>query len=158
VAEFFDAIVIGDGEEIIHEICDVAHQWKGAKAGKGDLLKSLAEKEGIYVPSVHPEGKKIRKRTLSDLDHAPFPISPIVPYMRVIHDRLNLEIARGCKRGCRFCRAGFVHRPYRERSLEALREIVHPSLKQTAMKRFPASPDAGDYSCIGSFLLTDESI
>src|SRR4030043_965554 len=98
VADFFDAIVIGDGEEVALEIAEAALQWKEAGGRKGDLLESLSQIEGIYIPSLHPKGQKIRKRFVSDLNLAPFPTCPIVPYMKVVHDRLNLEIARGCKR------------------------------------------------------------
>ena len=115
MADFFDAMVIGDGEEIILEICDQVIAWKEVRGKKEDLLKSLSQIEGIYVPSLRTRNQRIRKRFVSDLNQSSFPICPIVPYMKVVHDRLNLEIARGCKRGCRFCEAGFIYRPYRER-------------------------------------------
>jgi len=160
VAGFFDAMVIGDGEEAVLEICDLALQWKEARgkeagARKEDLLKSLAQLEGVYVPSVHTEEQRIRKRVVSDIDQTPFPTCPIVPYMKVIHDRLNMEIARGCKRGCRFCEAGFIHRPYRERSPESIHRILDASLKQTGYEELSLlSLSAGDYSSI-ELLLSD---
>jgi radical SAM family uncharacterized protein/radical SAM-linked protein len=153
VADFFDAMVIGDGEEVILEFCDLALQWKEARAKKEDLLKSLSQLEGVYVPSLHIEGKKIRKRVVSDLNQTFFPSCPIVPYMKVVHDRLNIEIARGCKRGCRFCEAGFIHRPYRERSPEVIHEILNTSLKGTGYEELSLlSLSAGDYSSIGPLL------
>jgi len=153
VADFFDALVIGDGEEVVIEICDLASRWKEARAKKEDLLKSLSQLAGVYVPSLHKEGQKIRKRVVSDLNQAPLPSCPIVPYMKVVHDRLNIEIARGCKRGCRFCEAGFIHRPYRERSPEVIHEILHTSLKQTGYEELSLlSLSAGDYSSIGPLL------
>lgn len=153
VADFFDAIVIGDGEQVVLEICDIALQSKEAGARKEDLLRSLAQLEGVYVPSVHTKEQKIGKRMVYDLDQIPFPTCPIIPYMKVIHDRLNIEIARGCKRGCRFCEAGFVHRPYRERSPEAIYEILDASLKQTGYEEFSLlSLSAGDYSSIEPLL------
>src|SRR4030067_206858 len=153
IAYFFDALVIGDGEEVVIEICDLASRWKEARAKKEDLLKSLSQLAGVYVPSLHREGQKIRKRVVAALDQAFYPTRPIVPYMKVVHDRLNIEIARGCKRGCRFCEAGFIHRPYRERSPEVIHEILHASLKQTGYEELSLlSLSAGDYSSIGPLL------
>jgi len=153
VADFFDAIVIGDGEEIVLEICDQVIAWKEVRRKKEDLLKSLSQIEGIYIPSLHPKGQKIRKRFVSDLNLSPFPTCPIVPYMKVVHDRLNLEIARGCKRGCRFCEAGFIYRPYRERSPERIQEVISLSLRRTGYEEVSLlSLSAGDYSSIGPLL------
>jgi radical SAM family uncharacterized protein/radical SAM-linked protein len=153
IADFFDAIVIGDGEEVVLEICDLALQWKEGKGKREDLLKSLSQLDGVYIPSLRTEGEKVRKRLVSDLNRAPFPTCPIVPYMRVVHDRLSVEIARGCKRGCRFCEAGFIHRPYRERSPEMVQEILISSLKRTGYEEVSLlSLSAGDYSSIGPLL------
>lgn len=153
ISDFFDAIVIGDGEEVILEICDLVLQWKEARGKKDDLLKALSQLEGLYIPSLHPKGGRVKKRTLPDIDQAPFPTCPIVPYMRLIHDRLNVEIARGCKRGCRFCEAGFIYRPYRERSLRRIEEILIESLKQTGYEEVSLlSLSAGDYSGITPLL------
>ena len=153
VADFFDAIVIGDGEEVVAEIGDLALHWKEAKGRKEDLLKALSELEGVYVPTHPPEGKTVHKRVISDLNQAPFPICPIVPYMKVVHDRLNLEIARGCRRGCRFCEAGFIHRPYRERDPRLIQKTAHDSLEQTGYEELSLlSLSAGDYSSIGPLL------
>ncbi len=158
VADFFDAMVVGDGEEVVLEICDLVLQWKQdggkeARSKREEFLTSLSQLEGVYVPSLHKEEQKIRKRTLSDLNQAFFPSCPIVPYMKVVHDRLSIEIARGCKRGCRFCEAGFIHRPYRERSPKIIHEILKTSLKQTGYEELSLlSLSAGDYSSIGPLL------
>jgi radical SAM family uncharacterized protein/radical SAM-linked protein len=153
IADFFDAIVIGDGEEVVLEICDVTLQWKEARGSKEDLLKSLSQLDGVYVPEIHKNDQKIRKRLLADLNRVPFPSCLIVPYMRVIHDRLSIEIARGCKRGCRFCEAGFIHRPYRERNPEAIQDILSGLLERTGYEEISLlSLSAGDYSSIGPLL------
>jgi radical SAM-linked protein len=152
VADFFDAVLIGDGEEAIVEICDLTRRWKESGGGKEELLKALCEVEGVYVPCLHTGGP-IRKRLLSDLDRAPFPVCPVLPYMKVVHDRLSMEIARGCKRGCRFCQAGFVYRPYRERSPQVIEEMLQVSLKNTGYEEISLlSLSAGDYSVIGPLL------
>jgi radical SAM family uncharacterized protein/radical SAM-linked protein len=160
VADFFDAIVIGDGEEVVIEICDLALQWKEAKGRKEDLLKPLSQLEGVYIPSLSTrrvesstETKRVHRRIVTDLNLAPFPTCPITPYMKVVHDRLNVEIARGCKRGCRFCEAGFIHRPYRERNPRVIEEILNASLERTGYEEISLlSLSAGDYSSIGPLL------
>jgi len=153
VADFFDALVVGDGEEVILEICDLALRWKEERGKKEDILKSLSQLEGVYVPCLHTEAQKIRKRVVADLNQTFFPTCPIVPYMKVVHDRLNIEIARGCKRGCRFCEAGFIHRPYRERTPELIHEILNASLKRTGYEELSLlSLSAGDHSSIGPLL------
>ncbi len=134
VADFFDTLVIGDGEEVILEICELVLQWKEARGKKEEILNSFSKLEGVYVPSLHSNGQRIHKRVMADLNQAFFPTCPIVPYMKVVHDRLSIEIARGCKRGCRFCEAGFIHRPYRERTPELISQIIHASLKQTGFE------------------------
>lgn len=152
MADFFDAFVIGDGEEIILELADLVIQWKTSGGKKDELLRVLSRLEGVYVPSLH-QGEPVRKRILSDLQRASFPTSPIVPYMRIVHDRLGLEIARGCKRGCRFCEAGFIYRPYRERSPETIKELLKQSLPRTGYEEFSLlSLSAGDYSSIAPLL------
>jgi radical SAM-linked protein len=155
MADFFDAMVIGDGEDVVLEICELVLQWKETNRKKPDLLNSLSQLSGVYVPSLHTEGRKVRKRLVPDLDQAPFPVCPIIPYMRVVHDRLNMEIARGCRRGCRFCEAGFIHRPYRERSPQLIQEILGASLKRTGYEEVSLlSLSAGDYSAVGPLLST----
>lgn len=153
VADFFDALVIGDGEEVILEVCEITLQWKESHGKKDDLLESLSQIKGVYVPLFHSKDQKVQRRLIPDLNKAPFPLCPIVPYMRIIHDRLNIEIARGCKRGCRFCQAGFIHRPYRERSADVVKEIIIPSLKYTGYEEVSLlSLSAGDYSFIKTLL------
>lgn len=153
IADFFDVIVIGDGEEVVLEICDLVIQWKESKTGKEDLFKNLSQLGGVYIPMLHAENKKVRKRIVSDLNQVLFPTCQIVPFMKVIHDRLNVEIARGCKRGCRFCEAGFIQRPYRERKPEVIMEILDDSLKRTGYEEVSLlSLSAGDYSCIRPLL------
>ncbi len=152
VADFFDAFVIGDGEEAAPEICDVVLQWKESHGKKDDLLTSLSKLKGVYVPGLS-HGHQVEKRVISDLNRAPFPTCPIIPFMKVVHDRLSVEIARGCKRGCRFCEAGFIYRPYRERETNWIQENLNTALKLTGYEEISLlSLSAGDYSSIGPLL------
>ena len=164
LADFFDAFVIGDGEEIVIEISRIFMEWK--KSGdnkKKTLLKLLSEISGVYVPSffikefnskniqiltpVYPSHKKIKRAILADLKKAVFPVSPIVPFGKPVHDRLRLEIARGCSRGCRFCQAGMIYRPVRERSIEDLVAMAEQGLKATGYSDISLlSLSTGDYS------------
>lgn len=153
VADFFDAIAVGDGEEAVVEISEVVLQGKASGARKEDLLRALSTLEGVYVPSVHGENKRIHRRIVRDLNQAPLPSCPIIPYMKVIHDRLSIEIARGCKRGCRFCEAGFIHRPYRERSPDLIEQAIQRTVEVTGYEEVSLlSLSAGDYSSIASLL------
>ncbi|HCJ67009.1 MAG TPA: TIGR03960 family B12-binding radical SAM protein, partial [Elusimicrobia bacterium] len=149
VADFFDLFVIGEGEEIINEIIDTVISYRSSVIGKNkkELLRKLAEIEGIYVPSfyeikynsnqtitvIQPKEKtsdKIISRKVN-LENAEYPTRPIVPYLETVHERLNIEIMRGCPWGCRFCQAGSIYRPYRERSKEKILSLIEQSLPAT---------------------------
>lgn len=164
LAEFFDALVLGDGEEVIGEIVDVYRRWQKEGRARQDLLLGLAGIEGVYVPLLYKvtqgeDGmikkiapavpgvpRKVTRRMIDDLDRCPFPESPPVSFMETIHDRLSIEVARGCVRGCRFCHAGMVYRPYRERSPAVLEKIIMNSLSNTGYEEVSLSAlSAGDY-------------
>ena len=165
VAEFFDAMVIGDGEDVVVALCEAWMQWRDAGENRRRLLERWAAIEGVYVPlffEAHrdehgrqileprlPGYRRVRRAVLPDLDRAPFPSAPVVPYGRPVHDRLRLEIARGCTRGCRFCQAGVIYRPVRERSLQTLQRLVATSLENTGYEDISLlSLSTGDYGCI----------
>ncbi len=126
VAPFFDAILIGDGEEAVLEIVAAHRAAMAAGGSRAEVLAVLATIEGVYVPSIHrPSGiatdlPLVRKRLVADLDAHRSPVCPVVPYMDVVHDRIALEVLRGCARGCRFCQAGMVYRPVRERRADSI--------------------------------------
>lgn len=142
LAPFIDFFVIGDGEDVIVEIAEVLRTMKGVS--RRAKLEALAKLEGIYVPELYPfetlpdgrilpkeDAPKIVKRTLQDLDGATFPTNYIVPYTQQVHDRIGLEVLRGCTQGCRFCQAGMVTRPVRERSIEKVDELMERTLDAT---------------------------
>jgi radical SAM family uncharacterized protein/radical SAM-linked protein len=152
ISPFIDAFLIGDGEEVIEEIIEVVTSVRGNGSGggkKSSLLKALSELEGIYVPALHQAGKKIKKRTVKDLDAYTLPEKPVVPYAQLIHDRVTIEISRGCSRGCRFCQAGMIYRPLRERSLEKVLILSQKALANTGYEEISfSSLSTGDYSSL----------
>lgn len=176
VADFFDAIVIGDGEEVILEISDVYMDWKKGGGSKKELLLQLSRIEGLYIPSFfkvayEPDGKikeilplvedyhRVKRRIIKDINNVSFPTKPIVPFVRIVHDRLNMEICRGCTRGCRFCQAGIIYRPVRERTQREILKIVDKSLGNSGYEDISLlSLSAGDYSCINELVKSLMSI
>jgi radical SAM family uncharacterized protein/radical SAM-linked protein len=155
MAAFIDAFVIGEGEEVILEIAAAALTVKERGGNRADMLSSLADIAGIYVPALHEEGKRIRKRIVSDLNMWCLPTRPVVPLMKTIHDRITLEIARGCTRGCRFCQAGMVWRPVREREQAGIEGMAEGLLCATGYDEISLlSLSSGDYSRIEPLLAT----
>lgn len=148
MADFMDLFVIGEGEEMNNELLVLFRQAKLEGWDKHDFLVKAAQIQGVYVPSLYdvnynPDGtvasiragegapEKVTKRIVADLDSAPYPVKPIVPSTEVVHDRVNLELFRGCVRGCRFCQAGHVYRPIRAKKPETLVRQGIETLKNT---------------------------
>jgi len=171
LAPFFDAFLLGDGEEAVIEIAQHVRDRKEAgSSNKQELLEQLATIPGVYVPSFfnvvyHDDGRvaavqplkpgytTVRRRFLPDIEAADFPDSPIIPFLKTIHDRVAIEVARGCTRGCRFCQAGYIYRPLRERSPQRINELIETSLKNTGYEEISLlSLSTGDYSCIAPLL------
>lgn len=127
--DFIDAFLIGEAEEAILEFIKVFDEWKESNSSKESLLKAISEIEGFYVPY---SGKRtVKRRFINDLENAPFPYAPVVPYAKVVHDRVSIEVSRGCPSGCRFCQAGFIYRPLRFRSPGRVFEIAENLIKNT---------------------------
>ncbi len=167
LADFIDFFVIGEGEEVILEVVDEYISWKEAGESRTGFLKRVSGIEGVYVPSFYdafyyddgtimdvipktPDSPdSIKRRIIKDLDSVDFPDDIIVPYVGTVHDRIMLEIFRGCVRGCRFCQAGFIYRPVRERSHEKLYEIAKASAQNTGYDEISmVSLSTSDYSSL----------
>ncbi len=165
LSDIIDFFILGDGEEIILEVMDIYRQWKDSRKGRIDFLKSLVGVQGVYVPSFYKvnynedntiesikpiiEGipEKVKKRILKDLSGSFYPEKLIVPLIEIVHDRVILEIFRGCTRGCRFCQAGMIYRPVRERSVEELLCTAQKLLDSTGYDEISLSSlSTGDYS------------
>ncbi len=137
LADFFDLFILGEGEEVNLELMDLYHEMKQQGASRTEFLRRAANIEGIYVPSLYSFSYKengtiesvasadgapatIRKRIISDFDKVYYPDNFVVPFTEIVHDRASVEVLRGCIRGCRFCQAGFIYRPFREKSVDTI--------------------------------------
>jgi radical SAM family uncharacterized protein/radical SAM-linked protein len=165
VADFFDAMVIGDGEVAVVELAKTWLKWKEGGGDRDQLLRQWSRIKGLYVPSffdpVENKGglqlltprfsdyARVRKALVSDLNAVPYPDGPVLPFGNPIHNRLSLEICRGCTRGCRFCQAGMIYRPVRERAPETILSLAQASLAHTGYEDLSLlSLSTGDYGAI----------
>ena len=164
MADFFDAMVVGDGEIVIQELVQQWILWKEADQDKDELLKLWSGIRGVYIPSFYQPiyhldhqsqiiQTPVDRAILPDLSHDYFPLNPIVAFGKPIHDRLRLELARGCTRGCRFCQAGMLYRPVRERTPAILLEQAAAGIAATGYNDISLlSLSTGDYTCLSPFL------
>jgi len=162
LADFVDLFLLGEGEEAFPEILEALRDFKG---NRRDFIREAVKISGVYAPSLYrpeynedgtlkgtfpiEEGvpEKVKKRLVAEFDKTPFPEKPLVPYLDIVFDRVSLEIFRGCTRGCRFCQAGMIYRPVRERSVDTLVEQAMKCIKATGYDELSLSSlSSGDYS------------
>lgn len=177
LADFFDIFYIGEGETSYDELLDCYKQYRKTGKSRKEFLERAAQVPGIYVPqfyeaSYHEDGtlsaftptnihapQKIKKQVVMDITHASYPMKPVVPYIKATQDRVVLEIQRGCIRGCRFCQAGMIYRPTRERDVEVLKEYARAMLNGTGHEEISLSSlSSSDYSKLEelvNFLITE---
>ena len=169
LADFFDVFLLGEGEELLIEAANVVGRWKeaGKPGGRQGVLVELAKVDGLYVPSFYEvryldDGRidtiaaaneharlPITKRVVADLNTVDYPTAPIVPFGEIVHDRMMLEVFRGCTRGCRFCHAGIIYRPVRERKPELLKRLARELADSTGYNEISlVSLSTADYSCL----------
>ena len=172
LADFFDLFYIGEGETVYNDLLDAYKENKKNHGTRRDFLEMAAEIEGIYVPqfydvSYHENGTlksflpnnphartTIKKQVVRDMSDAPYPSKPVVPFIKVTQDRVVLEIQRGCIRGCRFCQAGMIYRPTREKNLETLKRYAIEMLKNTGHEEISLSSlSSSDYSMLKDLVL-----
>ena len=175
IADFIDAAVLGDGEEVVLAISEVVREWKAQgepagemASGRDELLRRLAVTGNIYVPKFYDVDygdngaiaavvpnragipHRVTKHTLMDLDAWPYPAKPLVPLAETVHERFSVEIFRGCTRGCRFCQAGMITRPVRERSIETIGAMVENGIRKSGFEEVGLlSLSSADHTEIG---------
>jgi len=169
MADFFDVVVLGEGEYISGTIVDEYIKHKNDNTPRAELYKNLSKHKGIYIPQLYDveyieekfdkivplQGAPgvVEKVFIEDLNSAPWPQKPILPFLQLVHDRVTMEIFRGCTRGCRFCQAGMIYRPVREKSVDVIMEQTRENLDATGYEEVSlTSLSSGDYSGLNDLI------
>lgn len=147
LSKFIDAFLLGEGEELIDTIAQKYVEWKEKKLPKIEYLKSIKNIPGVYVPTLHTKKDKITKVVIEDMDKVDYPVNFVVPSTDIVQNKISLEVFRGCSRSCRFCQAGYIYRPVREKSTKRLLELAKKTLENTGINEISlASLSTSDYS------------
>lgn len=177
IADFFDVFYIGEGETRYHDVFELYKELKKQGASREEMLYQISKIPGMYVPSMYKVTYKedgtieafkpvrddvppsVTKELVLDFDKAPYPSKPLVPYIKATQDRVTLEIMRGCIRGCRFCQAGMIYRPTRQKNLDTLKHYAREMIKSTGHEEISLSSlSSSDYQCLKelTYFLIDE--
>jgi len=166
LADFIDLVFVGDGEELIPDFIELLRELKRTGASRSEIIRAASGIEGIYAPSLYEVEKDdntgllvpvptagvpypVKRRVALDLDRHPFPDRIIVPHGEIVHDRVSIEVMRGCPVGCRFCQAGYAYRPTRQRDPEQVRDTAIRSVRATGYDQFSLSSlNSGEYAAI----------
>lgn len=149
IADLFDLIVLGDGEEIVLKISEIVK----TAGSKKEAINKIAGLKGVYVPSLNNGSEQVQKAIVSDINNVPYTTKPLVPFMHVVHDRVGVEIQRGCARACRFCQAGYIYRPVRQRTPQKIEELASCGIKNSGNEDLSfLSLSAGDYELLPQIL------
>lgn len=173
IADFFDLFILGEGEQVNMELLSLYEKMKPQHPTKEQFLREAAKIEGIYVPSFYdvsynedntvkeikpnvPEAKpRVKKRVIADFDSVYYPESFVVPFSEIVHDRSVVEVLRGCIRGCRFCQAGFIYRPFREKNIDTIKKETKSLCEQTGYEEVSLSSlSTSDHTKINELLLS----
>ena len=170
LADFFDCILVGDGEELVLDFLAKLRALRRCGANRAATLRELSTVEGVYVPSLYETAPDpttgfllpmpssgapfpVKRRILYDIDRYPFPDDVVVPFNEIVHDRVSVEIMRGCTVGCRFCQAGIIYRPVRERSPESIKAVLEKSLSRTGFDEVSlTSLNSGEYGSVAGLI------
>ncbi len=149
LCDFIDLFNIGEGEETLLELVDL---WQECGGNKREFLERADRLESCYVPALHDRTVKVRRRIIANLDKVPYPEKVIVPGAKAVHDRISMEIMRGCIRGCRFCQAGMIYRPFRQKSPEVMMENIKKLVENTGYDEISlTSLSSSDYEKLPEF-------
>lgn len=171
MADFFDCLVVGDGEDLVLKIAHEVLNYRQSDQSREDLLLRLKNYEGLYVPSFfefeyapnhgpilqrlpkYSDYTGVAKAIVKELKQSQYPTAPVVPHVQIVHDRIGVEVQRGCVRGCRFCQAGYIYRPERQRAPEQVKSIIQESVQATGHEQVSLlSLSVGDYACLDPLL------